>query len=54
MPILPALTVLFVGLKLTGLISWSWLWVLAPLWLGVPACIVIWLAFVVFLGWVYS
>ena len=27
-----AITVLFVGLKLTGFISWSWLWVLSPLW----------------------
>jgi len=27
------LTVLFIGLKLTGYISWSWWWVLAPLWL---------------------
>ncbi len=27
-----ALTVLFVGLKLTGHIDWSWWWVLAPLW----------------------
>jgi len=26
------LTVLFIGLKLTNVISWSWLWVLAPLW----------------------
>lgn len=25
------LTVLFVGLKLTGHIDWSWLWVLSPL-----------------------
>ena len=24
---------LFVGLKLTGFIDWSWLWVLAPLWI---------------------
>jgi len=28
------LTVLFVGLKLTGAIAWSWWWVLSPLWLG--------------------
>ncbi len=28
------LTILFVGLKLTGYINWSWLWVLAPLWGG--------------------
>jgi predicted membrane channel-forming protein YqfA (hemolysin III family) len=27
------LTVLFVALKLTGVIAWSWLWVLSPLWL---------------------
>lgn len=26
------LTVLFIGLKLTGHIAWSWWWVLAPLW----------------------
>ena len=28
------LTVLFVGLKLTGYITWSWWWVLAPLWIS--------------------
>ena len=28
------LTILFIGLKLTGYISWSWLWVLCPLWIG--------------------
>jgi hypothetical protein len=27
------LTLLFVGLKLTGNIDWSWWWVLSPLWL---------------------
>lgn len=26
------LTLLFIGLKLTGHISWSWVWVLSPLW----------------------
>lgn len=26
------LTLLFIGLKLTGYISWSWWWVLSPLW----------------------
>ena len=29
------LTLLFIGLKLTGKIIWSWLWVLAPLWIPV-------------------
>ncbi|MBP5457930.1 MAG: hypothetical protein J6Y37_15685 [Paludibacteraceae bacterium] len=27
------LTVLFVGLKLTDNIDWSWWWVLSPLWI---------------------
>ena len=26
------LTLLFIALKLTGYITWSWLWVLCPLW----------------------
>lgn len=33
------LTILFVGLKLTGYITWSWWWVLSPLW--IPFAIVI-------------
>jgi hypothetical protein len=32
--VLGLLGVLFVGLKLTGYIDWSWLWVLAPFWVG--------------------
>ena len=28
------LTILFIGLKLTGYITWSWLWVLSPLWIS--------------------
>ena len=27
------LTVLFVGLKLTNVIAWPWLWVLSPIWI---------------------
>lgn len=33
------LTILFVGLKLTGYIAWSWWWVLSPLW--IPVAIVL-------------
>ena len=29
------LTIVFVTLKLTDVISWSWLWVLSPLWIQV-------------------
>jgi predicted tellurium resistance membrane protein TerC len=28
------LTILFIGLKLTNHIDWSWLWVLSPLWIS--------------------
>lgn len=29
-----ALTIAFIVLKLTGVITWSWWWVLSPLWIG--------------------
>lgn len=29
------LTIVFIVLKLIGVINWSWLWVLCPLWIGV-------------------
>ena len=29
------LTIAFIVLKLCGVIAWSWLWVLAPLWIPV-------------------
>jgi hypothetical protein len=33
------LAILFIALKLTGVITWSWVWVLAPLW--IPLAIVL-------------
>lgn len=30
---------MFLGLKISGLIDWSWIWVFAPLW--VPAVVVL-------------
>lgn len=35
------LTVLFVGLKLTGYITWSWVWVLSPIWIDIALIILI-------------
>lgn len=29
------LALLFIGLKLTGYITWPWLWVLCPLWIPI-------------------
>lgn len=38
------LTILFIGLKLTNYIDWSWLWVLAPLWIPITLILLIVLA----------
>ena len=35
------LTVVFVVLKLVGIISWSWWWVLSPIWISLALFIVI-------------
>lgn len=35
------LTIVFVILKLVGVIDWKWIWVLAPLWIGIALVIVI-------------
>ena len=32
-PLLGILGLIFITLKLTGYITWSWLWVLAPFWI---------------------
>lgn len=51
------LLVLFIALKLCGVIAWSWWWVMAPLW--IPALIVVlvfgimFLVFLVFLAGEY-
>lgn len=34
------LAIVFITLKLTNVISWSWWWVLAPLWIGIPIAII--------------
>ena len=35
------LTLLFIALKLTGIIAWPWVWVLAPLWIGFIVAVLI-------------
>lgn len=51
-----ALTIAFIVLKLCGVINWSWLWVLAPLWisfllgLGIIAIILFIMLIAVLLG----
>jgi len=38
---LSLLTLLFIALKLTGVLAWSWLWILSPIWLGFAALIIV-------------
>lgn len=42
------LTLVFITLKLTGFIGWSWLWVLSPMWL--PLAVALGILALVFLG----
>lgn len=42
-----ALAVLFIALKLLNIITWSWLWVLAPIWLPIIAALSVWLLFAI-------
>lgn len=35
------LTVVFVVLKLVGIINWNWWWVLSPIWISLAATLVI-------------
>jgi len=43
------LAILFIGLKLTHNIAWSWWWVLAPLWIPVVILLIIILVMTIFL-----
>ena len=46
---LGTLGLIFITLKLTGVIDWAWIWVLSPLW--VVAILVL---FVVLIGFIYA
>ena len=35
------LTILFIGLKLTNYVDWSWWWVLSPIWISIALVIAI-------------
>ena len=35
------LLIIFIVLKLCGLISWSWVWVLSPLWISIILIIIV-------------
>jgi hypothetical protein len=39
------LLIVFIVLKLTGVINWSWWWVLSPLWISLGIVVVILIGF---------
>ena len=47
------LTILFIAFKLLGIITWSWLWVLSPLWIGAALVIAI-LLIIIFIAIIAS
>lgn len=49
-PFFSILALIFITLKLTGHIAWSWLWVLSPLWLPISLLIGIFLLGCIILG----
>lgn len=46
------LTIVFIVLKLIGQISWSWLWVLSPIW--IPLVIVSVIIMITFIVWMVT
>ena len=45
------LTIVFIVLKLIGVIGWSWLWVLSPLWIPI-AFSVLFIGIALFAAWI--
>lgn len=45
------LTITFIVLKLIGVITWSWVWVLAPIWISTVAVIAV---LVALFGWIWA
>ena len=46
-----ALTLLFIALKLTKQISWSWVWVLSPVWISASVLAVLGTAIILIGRW---
>lgn len=50
------LTIVFIVLKLVGVISWSWLWVLSPIWIPIGIGLILYIIAALFVGiaWLVS
>lgn len=45
------LTIVFITLKLLGYITWSWWWVLSPIWIGLLLVVVLLGGALLFAAW---
>lgn len=45
------LAILFIALKLLGKITWSWLWVLSPIWIPAAIALIICIIILIFQNW---
>ena len=41
------LTIVFVVLKLVGVINWSWVWVLSPIWISIGIALILFIIFII-------
>lgn len=46
---IPILTLIFITLKFTNYITWSWWWVLSPMWMIFPILAVIFVVIFIFI-----
>lgn len=44
------LFIIFLALKLTGVITWSWMWVFAPLWIPIAVVVAVMIATIIILS----
>ncbi len=42
------LTIVFIVLKLCGVINWKWIWVLSPLWISVALVLIIFIGVIIY------
>lgn len=42
------LTIVFITLKLLGVISWSWVWVLSPIWINLGLGVIVILGVIIY------
>ena len=45
--IVSVLTIIFIVLKLLGVIQWSWIWVLSPIWISVVIVVAVFSAILI-------